>query len=94
MSYYWFSRQEILQKANERYSKEKAAQYYAQNKEAIKEKSKNRCKNLSQEEKTRLKSTKEKSIKKWFSIKKKCYKINNVCFFLSIKRMSGKNTKI
>ena len=38
MSYYWFSRQEILQKANERYSKEKAAEYYAQNKEAIKEK--------------------------------------------------------
>ena len=39
MSYYWFNRQEILQKANERYSKEKAAEYYVQNKEAIKEKS-------------------------------------------------------
>ena len=25
MSYYWFNRQEILQKAKERYSKEKAA---------------------------------------------------------------------
>ena len=49
-SYYWFNRQEILQKAKERYSKEKAAEYYAQNKEAIKEKSKNRYKNLSQEE--------------------------------------------
>ena len=33
MSYYWFNRQEILQKAKERYSKEKAAEYYAQNKE-------------------------------------------------------------
>ena len=28
MSYYWFNRQEILQKAKERYSKEKAAKYY------------------------------------------------------------------
>ena len=37
MNYYWFNREEILQKAKERYSKEKAAEYYAQNKEAIKE---------------------------------------------------------
>ena len=28
MSYYWFNRQEILQKAKERYSREKAAEYY------------------------------------------------------------------
>ena len=49
MSYYWFNRQEILQKAREKYSKEKAAEYYAQNKEAIKEKSRERYKNLSQE---------------------------------------------
>ena len=39
--------------------------------EAIKEKSKECYKILSQEEKTRLKSTKEKSIKNWFCIKKK-----------------------
>ena len=38
MNYDWFDRQEILQKAKERHSKEKAAEYYAQNKEAIKEK--------------------------------------------------------
>ena len=31
MSYYRFNWQEILQKAKERYSKEKAAEYYAQN---------------------------------------------------------------
>ena len=37
MSYYWFNRKEILQKAKERYSKEEAAEYYSQNKEAIKE---------------------------------------------------------
>ena len=71
MSYYQFNRQEILQKAKERYSKEKAAEYYAQNKEVIKEKSRERYKNLSQEEKTRLKSTKEKNIKNCISIKKK-----------------------
>ena len=40
MNYYWFNRQKILQKAKEKYSKEKAAEYYVQNKEAIKEKSK------------------------------------------------------
>ena len=59
---YWFNRQEILQKAKETYSKEKAAEYYSKNKEAIKEKSKERYKNLLQEKKTRLKSTKEKDI--------------------------------
>ena len=41
MSYYQFNRKEVLQKAKERYSKEKAAEYYLKNKEAIKEKSKN-----------------------------------------------------
>ena len=34
MSYYWFNRKEILQKAKERFSKE-CAKYYLQNKEAI-----------------------------------------------------------
>ena len=38
MSYYQFIKKEILQKAEKRYSKEKAAKYYSQNKEAIKEK--------------------------------------------------------
>ena len=55
MSYYWFNRQEILQKANEKYPKEKAAEYYLQNKEAIKEKAKERYKNLLQEEKDKIK---------------------------------------
>ena len=54
MSYYWFNRKEILQKVKERHSKEKAAKYYSQNKEAIKEKSKNRYKNLSKEEKGKI----------------------------------------
>ena len=37
MSYYWLNWLEILQKAKERYSKEKADEYYAQNKDTIKE---------------------------------------------------------
>ena len=55
MNYYWFNRQEILQKAKEKYSKENVAEYYAQNKEAIKEKSRGRYKNSSQEEKDKIK---------------------------------------
>ena len=54
MNYYWFNRQEILQKAKEKYSKEKAGEYFAQNKEAIKEKSRERFKNLPQEEKHKI----------------------------------------
>ena len=38
MNYYWFNRQEILQKAKEKYSTEKAAQYYAKNKESYERK--------------------------------------------------------
>ena len=69
ISYYWLNRQEILQKAKENYSKEKAADYYKQNKEAIKEIAKERYKNLSQEEKDKIKEY-QKNIKNWFSIKK------------------------
>ena len=55
MSYYWFTRKETLQKAKERYSKEKAVEDYLKNKEAIKEKSRNRYKNVSKEEKYKIK---------------------------------------
>ena len=72
MSCYWFNRQEILWKAKERYSKEKAAEYYAQNKEAIKKTSQESdIKTCHKKKKTRLKSTRGKNIKNWFSIKKK-----------------------
>ena len=67
MSCYWFNRQDILQKAKEKYSKEKPAEYYAQNKEAIKEKSRQRYKNLSREEKDKVKEYQRKNIKNWFS---------------------------
>ena len=44
MDYYWFNRQKILQKAKEKYSREKAAEYYAQRKEGTKSKSRERYK--------------------------------------------------
>ena len=54
MSYYQFNRQEILQKAKERYSKEKTAEYYLQNKEDIKQKARDHYRNLSEEEKNKI----------------------------------------
>ena len=60
MSHYWFNRQEILQKAKEKYSRGKDAEYYAQNKEAITEKSRECYKNLSQEEKDKIKEYQRK----------------------------------
>ena len=49
-----------LAKAKERYSKEKAAEYYAQNKEAIKETSRDRYKNLSRKENDKIKEYQRK----------------------------------
>ena len=54
MSYYWYKRQELLQKEKEKYNyggKEKAAEYYLAHKDAIKEKANNEYKNLSEEQK-------------------------------------------
>ena len=70
MSYYWFNRQEILQKVKERYPKEKAAEYYAQHKEAIKEKSRNRYKNLSHEKKGKIKEYQKKRYQQLVKCKK------------------------
>ena len=74
MSYYWFNRQEILQNVKERYSKEKAAEYYAQNKEAIKEKSREHYKNLSQEEKDKTKEYQRKRYQESVQYKKETLK--------------------
>ena len=63
MRYYWFNRKDNLQKAKERYSKEKAAEYCLENKEAIKKKSRNQYKTCQKKKKTKLKSTKEKDIR-------------------------------
>ena len=74
MSYYWFNRQEILQKAKERYSKEKAAEYYTQNKESIKENSREPYKNLSQEEKDKIKEYQRKWYQELVRYKKEALK--------------------
>ena len=55
MNYYWFNRQDLLQKTGEKYhncgGKEKAAEYYLANKDVIKEKARKKYRNLSEEEK-------------------------------------------
>ena len=71
MSYYWCNRQEILQKAKERYFKEKAAEYYKQNKEVITEKSRNCYKNLSEQEKNKIKEYQKKRYQELINIKRK-----------------------
>ena len=55
MSYCHFNKKINLVIAKERYSKVKAAEYYSQNKEAIKENLKNGYKNLSKEQKYKIK---------------------------------------
>ena len=70
MSYYWSNIGEILQKAKENYSKERAAKYYLKNKEAIKEKSKNRQDNLSQAEKDKIEEYQRKRYKQLIQYKK------------------------
>ena len=55
MRYYLFNKQKLLQKATDRYhnggGKEKAAEYYFENKEFLRKNAKNKCRNLSEEEK-------------------------------------------
>ena len=55
MSYFWFNRQELLKKVKDKYhnkgGKEKAAKYYQGNKDVIKEKRKEKYKNLIEKEK-------------------------------------------
>ena len=82
MSYCWFNRQKILQKAKERYSKEKAAEYYVQNKEAIKEKLKNRYKNLTKEEKDKIKEYQQKIYQQLIQYKKEALQNRSVSFWL------------
>ena len=74
MSYYWCNRQEILQKAKEEYSKGKTAEYYLQNKEVIKEKSRNRYKTLSEEEKNKIKEYQKKRYQELIQYKKEALK--------------------
>ena len=82
MSYHWFNRQEILQKAKEKYSKEKAAEYYVQNKEVIKDKSRNRHKNLSEEEKNKIKEYQKKRYQELIQYKKEALKNKLICLYV------------
>ena len=61
-------------KKQNRYSKEKAAEYYLQNKEAIKEKSRERYKNLSQEEKDKSKEYQRRKYQELVQYKKEALK--------------------
>ena len=60
MSYYWCNRQEILQKAKERYSKEKIVI--------------NRYKNMSEEEKNKIKEYQKKRYQELIQYKKEALK--------------------
>ena len=70
MSYFWFNREEILQKAKERYSKDKAAEYYLQTKKAKKEKSREQYKNMSKEENDKIKEYQIKRYRQLIQSKK------------------------
>ena len=73
MSYYWFNREKILQKAEKKYlncgGKEKTDEYYQTDEDVLNEKARNRYINLPEEEKEaerqygtdRYKKIKEKS---------------------------------
>ena len=66
MSYYHFFKNEMLQKEKERYSKEKAAEYFLENKG----KSKNGYKNLSKEKKDKIKEYQRKGCQQLIQYKK------------------------
>ena len=86
MSYYQFNRQEILPKVKKKkYFKEKAAEYYVQNKEAIKEKSRERYKNLSQEERDKIKDHQRKRYQQLVQHKKEALQNKRALFLLSVR---------
>ena len=93
MSYYLFNRQEILQKAKKTYSKEKAAEYYLQNREVIKEKARNSCKNLSEEEKNKIKEYQKKRYQELIQCKKEALKNKQIFLFVHSMIMSEKTLK-
>ena len=80
MSYYQFNRQEILQKVKEKYCKEKAAEYYLQNKESLKEKARDCYRNLSEEEKNKIKEYQKKKYQELIQYKKEALKNKQVFF--------------
>ena len=93
MSYYLFDRQKILQKAKKTYSEEKAAEYYLQNKEVIKEKARNRYKNLSEEEKNKVKEYQKKRYQELIQYKKDALKNKYIILSVGNIIMSKKTLK-
>ena len=73
MSYYQFNRQDILQKAKEKYSKAKVAEYL-QNNEALKEKVRDHYRNLPEEEKNKIKEFQKKKYQELIQYKKEALK--------------------
>ena len=57
MSYCWYSKKKLLKNAWDKYRnegvKQKAAKYYAANQEVLREDARNKCRNLSEKEKTK-----------------------------------------
>ena len=86
MSYH-FNRQEILQKAKERYSREKAAEFYLKNKDAMKEKSREHYKNLSQDEKDNIKEYQRKKYQELIQYKKEALQNKYFLFFSLYKKI-------
>ena len=91
MTYYWYNRNEILQKVKERYSKEKSAEYFSKHNNAIKEKSRDWYKNLPVEEKDKIKDYHRQRYQQPIHYEKGELQDKWVLFLLSI-RMSEKKT--
>ena len=76
MSCHFINKQELLQKAEDRYykgednGKDKAAEFYIINKEVLKENAKNKYRNLSEEKKMQKENMNEIDIETWQRIKK------------------------
>ena len=73
MSYYWFI-QEILQKAKQTFSKEKAAKYYAQNKIAIKKSHDSVIKTCHKKKKDKIKEYQRKKYQELVQYKREALK--------------------
>ena len=78
MSYYWFNRKEILQKAEDKYhncgGKERASECYIANKVVLKEKERNKYRNLSKKKKKQKGNIAETDTRKLKKNWKKNYK--------------------
>ena len=97
MSYNQFTREEILQKAKDRYFKKEAVEHYLKNKEAIKEKSKRRCKSLTEEQKDKIKEYQRKTYQQLIKVIKQLINKMKYCKankFYFTKYKNEKNIKI